>query len=93
MQVDCSGHSLGGALSSLMAHNLAHKYPTLAQANRLHNYTFGAPRVGNKEFCEDFNAMLGHSTFRVINKADVVPRCVSFVWYIKICREAGAQHV
>ena len=83
--MDCSGHSLGGALASLMAHSLAHKYvfvlcglqfspfhfnlrgitqslipftrdddryPTLAKANRLHMYSFGAPRVGNKEFCE-----------------------------------------
>lgn len=32
-----------------MAHNLAHKYPTLAKANRLHMYSFGAPRVGNTQ--------------------------------------------
>jgi len=25
--IDCSGHSLGGALASLMAHNIAHNYP------------------------------------------------------------------
>lgn len=47
--MDCSGHSLGGALASLMAHNLAHKYPTLAKDNRLHMYSFGAPRVGNTQ--------------------------------------------
>ncbi len=59
-----------------MAHNLAHKYPTLASANRLHMYSFGAPRVGNTQFCEDYNAMLGHAAFRIVNNADVVPRCV-----------------
>ncbi|TFJ87455.1 hypothetical protein NSK_000808 [Nannochloropsis salina CCMP1776] len=56
--IDCSGHSLGGALASLMAHNIAHNYPELCRNNRLHMYSFGAPRVGNPAFCEEFNMLL-----------------------------------
>ena len=63
-----------GALASLMAHNFAHKYPHIARSGRLNLYTFGAPRIGNREFCDDMNAIMGRSAFRIVNNSDVVPR-------------------
>ena len=57
-----------------MAHNFAHRYPNMPKAGRLHLYTYGAPRVGNKEFCDDINALLSHAAFRIVNGADVVPK-------------------
>lgn len=56
-----------------MAHSLAQKYPELPQSDRLNLYTYGAPRVGNREFCEDMNARVPHA-YRIINNADVIPR-------------------
>lgn len=40
----------GGALATLMAHDLATTHPELAQSDRLQMYSYGAPRVGNTAF-------------------------------------------
>ena len=43
---DCSGHSLGGALATLAAYEIAKTCPEIYVAC----YTFGAPRTGNHAF-------------------------------------------
>ncbi len=69
--VTITGHSLGGALSYIAAHDL-----------RLHGrfvrrvITFGAPKVCNKVFRVMFNQELGDKTFRVVYEGDKVPRIV-----------------
>lgn len=40
----------GGALATLVAHDLATTYPELAASGRLQMYSYGAPRVGNTAF-------------------------------------------
>ncbi|GAB4373438.1 MAG: hypothetical protein Kow00121_16690 [Elainellaceae cyanobacterium] len=45
-----AGHSLGGALATLAAADLAYNYPMLKDQIRL--YSYGAPRVGNQAFVE-----------------------------------------
>ncbi len=72
--VDVCGHSLGGALACLMAHELDRRIPGLVQADRLYVYSFGAPRVGNTAFCKDYDARLKDCTFRIVNGLDVVAR-------------------
>ncbi|MEA1910108.1 MAG: lipase family protein [Spirochaetota bacterium] len=56
-----TGHSLGGALASLC-------FARIPQAKGL--YTYGAPRVGDKEFVNLFE---GRSVWRIENVRDPVP--------------------
>jgi triacylglycerol lipase len=64
-----TGHSLGGALAHLSAWRWA-------KAGRaVHGvYTFGAPRVGHRDFRSSYDALLGARTLRVINHVDIVTR-------------------
>lgn len=71
-----TGHSLGGGLAILCALELVRQGFNVAGV-----YTFGQPRVGNKEFCQLYDssacpaaAVLKDVTFRVINQNDIVPR-------------------
>ena len=69
-----TGHSLGGALAELCA----------AQAVFVSNipvqgvYTFGQPRVGNKDFAEAVGRRIGSRIFRFVNDRDIVPRVPLF---------------
>jgi triacylglycerol lipase len=64
-----TGHSLGGALATLCALDVAvntkFKAPIL--------YTFGSPRVGNATFVSSFNSIIEES-IRVENAYDMIPR-------------------
>jgi hypothetical protein len=66
--VTVTGHSLGGALATLLAldvaHNSTQKSPTL--------YTFASPRLGEIFFASDFKSAVATS-YRVYNSTDVVP--------------------
>ena len=59
-----TGHSLGGALAVLAACRLAKSVNTPVAT-----YTFGAPRVGDPEFCAGYAL----PTYRVVYGLDVVP--------------------
>jgi triacylglycerol lipase len=69
-----TGHSLGGALAELCA----------AQAVFVSNipvqgvYTFGQPRVGNKDFADAVGGKIGSGIFRFVNHRDIVPRVPLF---------------
>ena len=64
-----TGHSLGGALATLLASDLASRPDPKP---RLAVYTFGSPRVGNAAFARDFGAAVKDS-WRIVNDGDVVP--------------------
>ncbi|MBF0284391.1 MAG: lipase family protein [Magnetococcales bacterium] len=66
-----TGHSLGGALATLAAARLR-----FIEGDRpMHGvYTFGSPRVGDKNFGEAYNRQLMGRTFRFVNNNDIVPR-------------------
>ncbi|GLC67731.1 hypothetical protein PLESTF_000599600 [Pleodorina starrii] len=72
-----TGHSLGGALATLAAYDLAvQRWEYEQEAKRpshvaLELYSWGCPRVGNKAFAEDFRALLP-SAWRFTNRLDVV---------------------
>jgi hypothetical protein len=70
-----AGHSLGGALATLAAHALVTKFPELAP--RAAVYTYGAPRVGNRAFALEFDALVPNC-FALINDQDPVPRVRRF---------------
>ncbi|KAL4856892.1 Lipase [Chlorella vulgaris] len=64
-----TGHSLGGALAVLAAHDLARLYPEA----KLTVCTFGAPKVGNGAFASEFMSLVSDS-WAVINDQDPIPR-------------------
>lgn len=65
-----TGHSLGGALAALAA---AHFALVLDKPIR-GVYTFGQPRVGDREYSRNFEADLKGRVFRFVNNSDIVTR-------------------
>lgn len=65
-----TGHSLGGALSMVMSAYLAAKRPQL----RVTMITFGAPRVGSKDWRNWANSVANLRMFRYTYQTDIVPR-------------------
>jgi hypothetical protein len=66
--VTVCGHSLGGALATLLAFDLA--------ANTNFNvtvYTYASPRTGDPLFAANYNHVVQNS-FRIANRADIVPK-------------------
>jgi hypothetical protein len=78
-----TGHSLGGALAMLGAHQFWRSFgirPTV--------YTFGQPRVGNREFARAYDQDLLSRTWRVIHANDVVAR---IPWVLRNYFHAGNE--
>ncbi len=69
-----TGHSLGGALATLASLDLrkSKKYEVT-------NYTFGAPKVGNKRFVKYYNKQVKDS-YRVVNDEDPIPSIPGFTF-------------
>jgi triacylglycerol lipase len=65
-----TGHSLGGALAVLAA--AATQIEQQQDVNGV--YAFGAPRVGDAEFANHYEAQLKDRTYCVVNNNDVVTR-------------------
>ncbi|KAJ9466171.1 Phospholipase A(1) DAD1 [Diplonema papillatum] len=61
-----TGHSLGGALACLCAYSVSINLGWLPVV-----YTFGSPKLGNREFQRRYNAAVPN-TFRVVNEYDFV---------------------
>lgn len=72
-----TGHSLGGALATIAALDLADAYPWASVGC----VTFGAPRVGNATFAAHFDARLGARHWRVFHERDPVPMLPMGPWY------------
>ncbi|MEM8485427.1 MAG: lipase family protein [Bacteroidota bacterium] len=64
-----TGHSLGAAIAQLTACALAHEGRKVAAV-----YTYGAPRVGNDEFCDFYKSLLKDRTYLHINNTDIVTK-------------------
>jgi triacylglycerol lipase len=71
------GHSLGGALATLAALDLAGQ--SWSGGIGLELYTFGQPQVGDGAFVKLFNSRVPHAV-RVVNPFDPVPRSLSAVF-------------
>ncbi|THU89671.1 alpha/beta-hydrolase [Dendrothele bispora CBS 962.96] len=79
------GHSLGGAISTLAAMSIMVKHQQdIARGREVKNYSYGAPRIGNKIFSEFVNGRLGTNAFRVVHANDGVPTMIP--------RELGYHH-
>ncbi len=64
-----TGHSLGGALATLAVDRLTEKNIEVSGM-----YTFGQPRVGDKDFAENFDDKIKYRAFRFVNDEDIVTR-------------------
>lgn len=70
-----TGHSLGGALASLTAASLI--YDSVLSTNKMSLYTFGMPRVGDKDYALAHDKLVKNS-WRVVHYKDIVahlPTC------------------
>eukprot|EP00667_Euglena_gracilis_P001273 EG_transcript_1273 len=63
-----SGHSLGGAIATLAAYEVSRAHPD----RHVVLYTFGSPRVGNAQFCRQFDKEVP-CMWRIENEKDMVP--------------------
>ena len=62
------GHSLGGAIATLCAIDLQYNFSPKIDVEA---YSFGSPRVGNREFTDSYNRRVPN-TWRVVNGWDAV---------------------
>lgn len=71
LKMICTGHSLGAALATIFASRVDAKYL----------YTFGSPRVGNKDFVKEMNKdKIIH--YRFVNNNDIVTKIpLALVFY------------
>gem|GEM_PF-1946546 len=67
-----TGHSLGGALSLLLAFRLAENQNISSE--RLTVYNYGCPRIGNEAFAACYDRTIGTTTFRVVHGNDIVTK-------------------
>jgi hypothetical protein len=67
IRIYTTGHSLGGALATICAFDLASRFPGL----KITEYTYGQPRVGNHEFANALNKLVP-SNFRLVCEGDLV---------------------
>ncbi|MEK0194647.1 lipase family protein [Microcoleus anatoxicus] len=64
-----SGHSLGAAIATLAAIDIAVNIPRLQKQVQL--YTYASPRVGDRVFAREHNRVVPNS-YRVVNLADAI---------------------
>lgn len=62
------GHSLGGAIATLTG---CYLYNLGIAKENMEIYTFGAPPVGTKAFCQYYENKV--NVYRIVNKNDVIP--------------------
>lgn len=67
--VQITGHSLGGAIASLSS--VALVFDKTVRENRMSLYTFGMPRVGDKEYAINHDRLVNNS-WRVVHYKDPV---------------------
>lgn len=65
-----TGHSFGGALATMTGVRLGEKYYQQIKAL----YTFGCPRVGDRNFADNYDKIFSNRTFRMVNHRDIVTR-------------------
>ncbi|CAK8570560.1 unnamed protein product [Lathyrus sativus] len=78
-----TGHSLGGALATLLALELSSNQLVKRGAISITMYNFGSPRVGNKRFAEVYNEKVKDS-WRVVNHRDIIPTIPRLMGYCHV---------
>lgn len=79
-----AGHSLGGALATLMAYNIVNEYNKYSIINV---FTYGSPRIGNENFVKSFEKY-NIPSHRITHYYDMVPHVPEeFVGYLHVSNE------
>ncbi|KAL6342865.1 hypothetical protein AAG906_016884 [Vitis piasezkii] len=79
------GHSLGGALATLLALELSSSQLAKRGVISVTMYNFGSPRVGNKRFAEVYNEKVKDS-WRVVNHRDIIPTVPRLMGYCHVAQ-------
>ncbi|XP_076924178.1 uncharacterized protein LOC143586534 [Bidens hawaiensis] len=80
-----TGHSLGGALATLLALELTSSQLAKRGVISVTMYNFGSPRVGNKKFAEVYNQGVKDS-WRVVNHRDIIPSVPRLMGYCHVAQ-------
>ncbi|OWM74739.1 hypothetical protein CDL15_Pgr009286 [Punica granatum] len=80
-----TGHSLGGALATLLALELSSSQLAKRGVISVTMYNFGSPRVGNKRFAELYNEKVKDS-WRVVNHRDIIPTVPRLMGYCHVAQ-------
>ncbi|WVZ86343.1 hypothetical protein U9M48_033141 [Paspalum notatum var. saurae] len=78
-----TGHSLGGALATLLALELSSSQMAKNGAIFVTMYNFGSPRVGNRRFADIYNAKVKDS-WRIVNHRDIIPTVPRLMGYCHV---------
>lgn len=87
LEIQVTGHSLGGALATICALDIKYNFyaKSVAPLARVSCVTFGSPKVGNRAFVESFNKYHPISR-RYTNKLDVVTALPLAFWWSHVLR-------
>lgn len=80
-----TGHSLGGALATLLALELSSSQLAKRGVICVTMYNFGSPRVGNRKFADLYNEKLKDS-WRVVNHRDIIPTVPRLMGYCHVAQ-------
>ncbi|KAK9287722.1 hypothetical protein L1049_016161 [Liquidambar formosana] len=80
-----TGHSLGGALATLLALELSSSQLAKRGAISVTMYNFGSPRVGNKRFADVYNEKVKDS-WRLVNHRDIIPTVPRLMGYCHVAQ-------
>ena len=72
-EIIVTGHSLGGALATVLAPWLKYELSQAGKSPEIKVYTYAAPTAGNQAFADMYNNMFSQS-FRYYNDIDVIPK-------------------
>ena len=77
-EIFITGHSLGGGLSTLFGYLMS----DIIDKN-ITVITYASPRVGNYEWCNDFNCKNNLRLFRIVNKRDIIT-AVPYIYFYHV---------
>ncbi|KAI3995727.1 hypothetical protein MKX01_007206 [Papaver californicum] len=80
-----TGHSLGGALATLLALELSSSQMAKQGAIYITMYNFGSPRVGNRRFVDIYNEKVKDS-WRIVNHRDIIPTIPRLMGYCHVAQ-------
>lgn len=89
-KVVCAGHSLGGAMAVLLAS--AFKIHWRSDIDLL-VYTIGCPRIGNKEFVDQYRKELGDVTHQFFIRTDFVTHLPPRFWPFRYKHAVTGTHI
>ena len=87
-----TGHSLGGCIASLCTIDLFNYYNNFTENNyNFRCYTFGSPKIGNKNFAIYYNSKIKYS-YRFVNNNDIICFFPPTFFYTHIGKEINLNN-